>query len=483
MVEICDHSATVSVTGVPRLNISGRGRGRGARDTNDLMKRMAQILEAIVHNQGGESAEYRGLSAFTRHDPPKFEGGFNPEGAQRWAANVEKIFNAMGCCEENKILPQEDDYIQWETFKTIFLGNYFPRDLRKQKAREFLELKQGSITVGEYVAKFQELMKYWPHYQHGDGEEDLCAQFEHGLRPDIRAAVSVFQLTDLPTLLSKNRIFEANSKGKTVDTRGADPVRQDKRPPRFSKGPYLGSNSSQSSRSSSQEKSSGSGSGLSSFKGPLICFRCGGPHMVKDCPQPRITCNNYGKSGHIANKCWAAKRSGSSSATQRPKSKGSTESSTGQKLSIFTVKRADLSLKLHVTELPYNVVVTTPTGMDWLVANHVLLDCREKTLIFGATMAKVLRLMSQGAWENTVSTKAFMVMFSIETKSVVELEYIPVVSDFLEVFSEEVSELPPEREIEFTIDLILGASSIFVALYRMSPVELAEVKKQVEDLL
>ncbi|XP_027351165.1 uncharacterized protein LOC113862275 [Abrus precatorius] len=238
------------------------GRGRGTRGTNDLMERMAQILEAMVHNQGGEPAEYRGLFAFTRHDPPKFEGEFNPKGAQWWVTDVEKIFNAMGCREENKVayatyllcgeaedfwrfarqtLPQEDGYIQWEAFNTIFLGNYFPWDLRKQKAREFLEMKQGSMTVGEYAVKFQELMKYWPHYQHGDGEKDLCAQFEHGLRPDIRAAVTVFQLTDLPTLVSKSRIFEANSRRNTVDTRGAGPVRQDRRPPRFSRGPYSGS--------------------------------------------------------------------------------------------------------------------------------------------------------------------------------------------------------------------------------------------------
>ncbi|XP_027343011.1 uncharacterized protein LOC113855574 [Abrus precatorius] len=214
----------------------------------------------------------------------------------------------MGCCEEHKVsyatyllcgevedwwrfasqtLPQEGDYIQWETFKAIFLGNYFLRDLGKQKAHEFLELKQGSMIVGEYAAKFQELMKYWPHYQHGYGEEDLCAQFEQGLRPNIRAAVSVFQLIDLPILVSKSRIFEANSKGKTVDTGGAGPVRQDRTPHRFSKGLYLGSSRSHSRGTSSQERSSdtgsGSGSGTGSFKGPLKCLRCGGPHMVKDC--------------------------------------------------------------------------------------------------------------------------------------------------------------------------------------------------------
>ncbi|XP_027368288.1 uncharacterized protein LOC113874256 [Abrus precatorius] len=122
-------------------------------------------------------------------------------------------------------------------------------------------------------------------------------------------------------------------------------------------------------------------------------------------------------------------------------------------------------------------------GIDWLAINHVSLDCREKTLIFGASMSEVPRLLSHGAWENTVEAKAFMVMFSMEAESAMEPECIPVVKEFLEVFLEDVSELPPEKEIEFAIDVIPGASPISVAPYRMSLVELAEVKKQVEDLL
>ncbi|XP_027337296.1 uncharacterized protein LOC113850997 [Abrus precatorius] len=194
---------------------------------------------------------------------------------------MEKVFNAMGCREEQKV-----------NYATYLLCG---EDLRKQKAREFLELKQGNMTVGEYTTKFQELMKYWPHYQHGDGEEDLCAQFKHGLRPDIRAA----ELREV----SKSRIFKGNSRGKTVDIREASPVRQDKRLPRFSKGPYSGSSNSQSRGSSSQEKSSGSGLGSDSFRGPIKCFRCGGPHLVRDSPQPRASCGNCGKSRHTANVC------------------------------------------------------------------------------------------------------------------------------------------------------------------------------------
>ncbi|XP_027337061.1 uncharacterized protein LOC113850699 [Abrus precatorius] len=133
--------------------------------------------------------------------------------------------------------------------------------------------------------------------------------------------------------------------------------------------------------------------------------------MVKDCPQPRITCNNCRKSGHVANECWTTKRSGSASTTQRPELRGST----GQKPSIpgrvFAMSGAEASqseelirgkciikgrlldvlfdsgvthsfisvdcvksLNLYVIELPCNVVVTTPTGKQ-VVTSWVCLGC------------------------------------------------------------------------------------------------------------
>ncbi|XP_027364431.1 uncharacterized protein LOC113871537 [Abrus precatorius] len=192
------------------------------------------------------------------------------------------------------------------------------------------------MTVGEYAAKFQELMKYWPYYQH-----------------------------DLPILVSKSRIFEANSKGKTVDTRGASPVRHDRRPPRFSKGPYSGSNSSQPEG---------------------VPLKRGVARVAQE---------------------WAAKRGDSASTAQRLELRGSTGPSTGQKPSIpgrvFAMSGAEASqseemirgkciikgrlldvlfdsgvmhsfisvdcmksLNLYVTELSCNVVVTTPIGDRYL---------------------------------------------------------------------------------------------------------------------
>ncbi|MCI19082.1 cellular nucleic acid-binding protein [Trifolium medium] len=75
---------------------------------------------------------------------------------------------------------------------------------------------------------------------------------------------------------------------------------------------------------------------------------------------------------------------------------------------------------------------------------------------------------------------------SLKFESGVKMEELPVVCEFPDVFPEAVSDVPPEREVEFTIDLVSGTSPISMALYRMSASELKELKelkKQLEDLL
>ena len=58
-----------------------------------------------------------------------------------------------------------------------------------------------------------------------------------------------------------------------------------------------------------------------------------------------------------------------------------------------------------------------------------------------------------------------------------------VVQEFMGIFLDEIPGLPPKREIEFAIDLIPGTGPVSISPYRMAPAELAELKKQLEDLL
>ena len=55
---------------------------------------------------------------------------------------------------------------------------------------------------------------------------------------------------------------------------------------------------------------------------------------------------------------------------------------------------------------------------------------------------------------------------------------IPTMSDFSDVFSEELPGLPPQREIEFAIDVASGATPASITSYPMAPLELKELKLQ-----
>ena len=63
------------------------------------------------------------------------------------------------------------------------------------------------------------------------------------------------------------------------------------------------------------------------------------------------------------------------------------------------------------------------------------------------------------------------------------LKDIPIVKEFPDVFPDDISGLPLDREVEFTIDLIPGTEPISIPPYRMAPVELRELKAQLEELL
>nr|GFC39516.1 putative reverse transcriptase domain, aspartic peptidase domain protein [Tanacetum cinerariifolium] len=63
------------------------------------------------------------------------------------------------------------------------------------------------------------------------------------------------------------------------------------------------------------------------------------------------------------------------------------------------------------------------------------------------------------------------------------IENPSVVREFADVFLDELPGLPPAKEIEFCIELIPGAEPISKASYRMAPVELKELKEQLQEML
>ncbi|XP_017438243.2 uncharacterized protein LOC108344293 [Vigna angularis] len=94
-------------------------------------------------------------------------------------------------------------------------------------------------------------------------------------------------------------------------------------------------------------------------------------------------------------------------------------------------------------------------GMDWLVDNHVLIDCGRQKLVFQepegfevSTSKEVLHDLKDGGI-------CFAVMVKEQRENTNEqISGIHVVEEFADVFPEEVPGLPPSREVDFAIDLI-----------------------------
>jgi len=64
------------------------------------------------------------------------------------------------------------------------------------------------------------------------------------------------------------------------------------------------------------------------------------------------------------------------------------------------------------------------------------------------------------------------------TRTDIKIETIPVVNEFPNVFPKDLPGLPPDRDVEFTIDVISGTAPISKAPYHMATAEMKELKTQ-----
>ena len=102
----------------------------------------------------------------------------------------------------------------WTKFQELFMGKYFPDTARHAKAQEFLELKQGTMTVIEYVARFMELARFADDYVATDMAK--VRRFENGLKLSILGRIVGLRLQNMDsmvgtTLTIKREIEDARS--------------------------------------------------------------------------------------------------------------------------------------------------------------------------------------------------------------------------------------------------------------------------------
>ncbi|XP_020970308.1 uncharacterized protein LOC110268465 [Arachis ipaensis] len=166
---------------------------------------------------------------------------------------------------------------------------------------------------------------------------------------------------------------------------------------------------------------------------------------------------------------------------------------TGESHSFIAFEKAS-ELGLKIVVLAYDLKVHNATS-EAIVTRlgypqyRILLDCYERSLHFmsegleGPVVAKSYYLNSIIVNYSGCECQGVMLLAANVSGDEQSLNQIPVVNEFSEVFLEDIPEFSPSREIEFATELVPGAGPISIAPYRMLPLELAELKAQLEELM
>ena len=128
-------------------------------------------------------------------------------------------------------------------------------------------------------------------------------------------------------------------------------------------------------------------------------------------------------------------------------------------------------------------------GMDWLSQHRAIVDCRlkrvtlrtpndDEVIFIGERSNHLSNVISAADARKMVrkGCEAYLAYVIDTIKPRPSVSDIPTVSDFPDVFPKELPGLPPQREIEFAINVVLGATLASITPYRMAPLELKELK-------
>jgi hypothetical protein len=118
-------------------------------------------------------------------------------------------------------------------------------------------------------------------------------------------------------------------------------------------------------------------------------------------------------------------------------------------------------------------------GMDWLSKYKVLINCAKKFVKLTTPDGKELEFVA----EPVVTAKGVANRVKVNQLDASQGSEVPVVNELPDVFPEELLDMPPDRDIEFVIELKPGTALMYKTPFTMTIPELAELKEHIKELL
>ncbi|KAK1415113.1 hypothetical protein QVD17_30884 [Tagetes erecta] len=478
--------------------------------------------------------------------PLQFNGEIDPLKSQRWITAMETIFDTLHCDPSdevmfatNQLCARAKDWwdmvkkekgreqirnMLWEDFKPIFLKHFSPRVAVDRITEELLHMRQGSETVDEIFGIFYDKAKFCPSLF--TTEEMWMTRFHLILKTEIREFISPSKCGSLEELLNwareremeLKRQVERDGKRKAEVVTPTTPVKKAKTFT-YAKGPGLknepagshenecpeltasggkiteGSKTTENVKKLEVPKPRGRAFQITAEEAKIVPDVVTGTFLINSLPAYVLF--DSGASRSFVSLNFACHKS-----FVRSKLVNALEVEIASDKSFF-VSEVCQNCKIIIQEEEYPIDLIPITlrefdvviGMDWLSLHHASIVCNQKIVQFMSptgkqicvygerkndiimcTMAKAKKYLKRGY-------HAFLAyVMDKETKNL-ELGQVHVVNEFPDVFPEELPGVPPERQVEFKIDLVPGANPVAKSPYRLAPSEMKELMSQLQDLL
>ncbi|XP_073129646.1 uncharacterized protein [Henckelia pumila] len=470
------------------------------------------------------------MARFQSMRPARFLGTEDGERATGCLKGMKNLFKVMGYTSEEKLnlaicqlkdraqlwweateasLIGAGQEINWESFCAQFFQEFAPPSYFSSKEAVFNRLVQGNSTVVEYHSKFSSLFAYVPHVASND--KNKLSRFLQGLNRTIYTLVKTSKPTNYAAAVEIAKeigegllLEEPQHNPMYPQNFGSNaPMSSSPRQQKFKAKGEEFKKKSQSSSSSSSGHGGGSFGGLAGWTNDVFCDRFGGKHFTAQRVGVQGTCHVCGQTGHYARGCpnggkqkfrppqysqgprvpairpYAPAQSSHQSSHPPPRGPYQQQFPGPQQAQMHALTQdqardaaggviADIC---YIFDHPARILVDTGASHSFL--SDKFIDDFE---IATTSLMDTLSVSTSAG----VYPRSHEIVLNCEIG--LSVSDIPVVRDFPDVFLDDIPGFPPQREIDFSIDLMPGTNPISIAPYRLAPAELKELKEKLKDL-